>query len=323
MRRWLLRLFVLLIFIIFVLPFLIPLPSIGDDPALFADGDGAFITVNGLSTYYREAGDPAGDPIVLLHGWGASTFSWRATIPVLAEAGYRVIAFDRPPYGLSAKTGDLPMTQAQQAAFTAAFMDALNIDRATLVGHSMGGGVISYFAVEYPERVDQLVFVAGSVSIADDASDMGGGAPEIVATLLSIPPFERWALIGARTFVQPSMFADLQRTAYYDPDLVTAEVAAGYQTALRVRDWDRALLDVISGRGFDGPALTPDQIAAIDAPTLIIWGEDDEWVPIGRGLELRELLPDPQWITYPQTGHLPMEEQPTQFNQDLIAFLAG
>ncbi len=111
MKKWLIRIVVVLLILIFVVPFLIPMPTLGADPATFADADGRFITVSGLQTYVRESGDPAGVPVLLLHGWGASTFSWRDTIPALADAGYRVIAFDRPPYGLSAKTGDnLPLS---------------------------------------------------------------------------------------------------------------------------------------------------------------------------------------------------------------------
>lgn len=329
MKRWLLRILIFLLIVIFVVPLLIPLPPDGVAAETLADPDGRFIEVNGLQTYYIERGPGDGEPVLLLHGWGASTFSWRDNIDALAESGYRVIAFDRPPYGLSAKTGDnLPLTQSQQAVFTAAFMDALQLERAALIGHSMGAGTIAYFAAAFPERVDKLVFVGGAPRI-DEAT--GGsarlndtiGIPAVVNSLLEFPSFNRWARILARAFVRPETFTDLQRSAYYDPSIVTEEVAAGYQRQLQVVGWDEALIKILSGRGFGDQPLTPEQIQAIEAPALIIWGENDTWVPLEAGERLRELLPNVVWIVYPQVGHLPMEEVPTQFNADVLSFLEG
>lgn len=323
--------------ILFVVPLVWPLPPVGVDAAQFAEPDGAFIEVNGLSTYYRSQGPVDGPPVLLLHGWGGSTFSWRDTLPALAEAGYRAIAFDRPPYGLSAKTGDdLPYSQQEMADFTVAFMDALNIERAVLIGHSQGGGVIGYTAVSHPDRIAGLVFVAGAVRIADPVVDTaaenttparrGGGmfgVPPELLNALDFPPFERWARILVRGFVRPDMFVAMQRTAYYNPTVVTAEVAAGYQEQLQVLGWDEALLNIVRGTGAASPPLTADALAGITAPVLITWGEDDTWVPITAGDALFAALPAAQFIRYPQTGHMPMEERPAQFNQDVLAFLAG
>ncbi|MGQ9908403.1 MAG: alpha/beta fold hydrolase [Candidatus Flexifilum sp.] len=318
--------------IVFVVPMLWPLPPVGVDAATLADPDGAFIDVNGLSTYYRQAGPQDGPVVLLLHGWGASTFSWRDTIPALAEVGYRVIAFDRPPYGLSAKTGaNIAYSPGQMADFTAAFMDALGIERATLIGHSQGGGVIGYFAMRYPQRVDRLVFVSGAPRPTEGGPVSGGsgraggalGIPAGVLDLLDFPPFERWARILIRAFVRPDAFVSLQRSAYYDPNFVTPEVAAGYQKALEVKGWDEALLTILRGAAVQVEPVTAEQIAAISAPTLIVWGENDTWVPIEAGETLADLIAGEIFLRYPETGHLPMEERPARFNQDVIGFLAG
>ena len=338
MRRWqkvLLITLAVVAFVLFVLPFLIPLPPDGVQASTFADTDGRFIDVNGLQTYVRERGTP-GEPVVLLmHGWGGSTFSWREQIDVLDEAGYRVIAFDRPPYGLSQKTGDLPLTQTQQADFTIAVMDALDLPSAVLVGHSMGGGVIGYVAARYPDRVERLVFVDGAPRIEDaqSAAETSAprnprlnstlGVPQGATGLLSFPPFERWARILARLFVQPGLFTELQKSAYYDPAVVTPEVAAGYQRQLEIVGWDEALLAILSGRSFGDAPLTQAEAAAIIMPTLILWGAEDTWVPLSAGERLASALPNAQIITYPLTGHLPMEEQPETFNRDLLTFLEG
>ncbi|MDX2159857.1 MAG: alpha/beta hydrolase [bacterium] len=325
MRRRLLIVLAVVIFILVGVPFIVPLPSIGSDPAQFADADGRFITVNGLETYIREAGNPQGEPILLLHGWAASTFSWQATIPALADAGYRVIAFDRPPYGLSQKTGEtLPLSPARQAAFTAALMDALDLERATLVGHSMGGSVIGYFAHEMPERVDRLVFVAGALRAAEAQSDQGRsvGIPPLLRSLLMLHPVDWWARLGIRAFIRPDSFESLQRTTYYDPAFLTPERAEGYARALQVENWDQALIPVVTRAFGEDPPLTQEQLRAITIPSLIVWGENDTWVPLSVGAALHDLLPNDALITYPQVGHLPMEEAAAAFNRDVLQFLA-
>jgi pimeloyl-ACP methyl ester carboxylesterase len=317
--KWVLVVLFVILFTVFVLPLLIPLPPDGVQADTLADPDGRFIEVAGLSTYVRERGSADEQTVLLLHGWGGSTFSWRDQIDVLDEAGYHVVAFDRPPYGLSAKTGNLPLNQRQQADFTAALMDALDIETAVLVGHSMGGGVIGQFAAAYPDRVDGLVFVDGAPQIVDNPAAQPSASA--LSTLTQFQPVNRWLRILARIFVQPDTFAGLQRSAYFDPAIVTREVAAGYARQLQVVGWDEAIIDILAGSGMRGAGLTAEQAAAVDMPTLITWGEADTWVPIASGERLFALLPNAQMITYPETGHLPMEEQPQQFNTDLLAFL--
>jgi pimeloyl-ACP methyl ester carboxylesterase len=332
MKRWLKVLLIImaaLAFIIFVLPLLIPLPPAGVAAETLADEGGYFVEVNGLQTYVLEAGPTDGPVVLLLHGFGGSTFSWREQMDALAEAGFRAVAFDRPPYGLSAKTGDLPLSQADQAGFTAAFMDVMAIDEAALVGHSMGGGVIGQFAALYPERVTALAFVDGAPAIAASGADGGQrgggllGVPSFVGGLLDFAPFQRWGQILLRTFLQPEAFTSLQTSAYYDPADVTPEVAAGYQRQLQVQGWDEGMLRLFGNMNGGFAPLTSEQLAAWTMPVAIFWGENDTWVPIASGERLRDALSNANWFTYPQTGHLPMEEQPDLFNRDLLAFLTG
>jgi pimeloyl-ACP methyl ester carboxylesterase len=325
--RWLLRLvalFAAAIGLAVAVPMLIPLPPVGEDPAVFAEPDGRFIDVNGLRTYYREQGDPNAPVVLLMHGFGGSTFSWRDTLAPLAEAGFRAIAFDRPPYGLSAKTGDgLPYTQSAAADFTAAFMDALGIGQAAVVGHSQGGGVLAHLLARHPGRVNAAVFVAGAVSLEGAApeGDQGGPAPQFVSDLLGFEPVARGARLLVRAFVRPDAFAGLQRSAYCDPTQVTDAVAAGYAEQLQVLGWDEALIAILRGASFGDAPLTREQVAAFGVPILIVWGAEDTWVPLSAGTALADALTGETVLTYAQVGHLPMEEAPDVFNRDLIAFL--
>lgn len=335
MLKWLLRIVVVVVFIVIVVPLLIPLPPVGVEATTLADPDGYFITVDGLSTYVLENGEKTAPPILLLHGWGASTFSWREQMAPLAEAGYRVIAFDRPPYGLSAKTGaNIPYSPEALADFTAQVMDTLGIEKAIMVGQSQGGGVVGYFAVKYPARVEKLVFVSAALRPTDDpapvasggtGSRVGGalGLPPLVNTLLSFPSFARWAQIGIRSFVTPDFSTSILKSAYHDPNFMTAEIAAGYSKQLQVVGWDEALLGQLRGSSTQAEPITAAQISAIDLPVMIAWGQDDEWVPIAVGERLHELLPDATYLTYPNVGHLPHEEAAAAFNADLLAFLEG
>jgi pimeloyl-ACP methyl ester carboxylesterase len=125
-----------------------------------------------------------------------------------------------------------------------------------------------------------------------------------------------------RLFVTQEFASRLLVTAYSDPDFMTPEIAAGYQRQLRVVGWDEALLAQLKGGmgGFD--ALTVDELAAIDVPILMVWGEDDTWIPMAAADQMRRLHPEALWITYPNSGHVPMEESAAAFNADLLAFLA-
>lgn len=331
MRRWLIRLLVVLAFIIFILPLLVPLPPVGVEAATLADPGGFFIEVDGLSTYVLEKGGKDNPSILLLHGWGASTFSWREQMTPLAEAGFRVIAFDRPPYGLSAKTGaNIPYSPSALADFTARVMDTLGIQQAILVGQSQGGGVTGYLAVKYPARVEKLVFVSGALRPTDDPQPATGGnnrvggalgLPPVVNSLLGFPSFSRWAQIGIRAFVTPSFSTNILKTAYHDPSFMTPEIAEGYSRQLQVVGWDEALLNQLRGSAFQPEPITAAQISGISVPVMIAWGEDDTWVPISVGERLHELLPNATYITYPNVGHLPHEEAAEAFNEDVLAFL--
>ncbi len=312
MGRWLLRLFVVLIIIVLVLPFLIPLPASGTDPRALADDGGQFIEINGLDTYYVARGPTDGQPVILLHGLGGSTFSWRDNIDALAEAGYFTLAIDRPGFGLTEKTFDFNVSAPNQADFVAAFMDALTIDSAVLVGHSAGGGVIAHFALRYPQRVDGLVFVAGAVGSA-------GGAPPFVGTLISFPPFARWLQIGARLLLTPERYGDLLTSAYGDPSFANAEIRAGYAKVLQTPRWHEAFAALIRDSG--GNAFPPERLPELSQPALLIWGRNDTWVPLTAGERLAEELPNDTLIVYDGIGHLPMEEDPDRFNADLITWL--
>src|SRR5689334_18053527 len=116
--------FIVVIVILMVAPFLIPLPPLGADATTLPQAtEGAFVQVAGIQTFYIERGPEDGRTVLLLHGFGGLTFSWRNNIDALAEAGYHVVAFDRPPFGLTEKRTDIDYSRAAMTEFTVNFMD--------------------------------------------------------------------------------------------------------------------------------------------------------------------------------------------------------
>jgi pimeloyl-ACP methyl ester carboxylesterase len=103
--------------------------------------------------------------------------------------------------------------------------------------------------------------------------------------------------------------------------VVTQEVAAGYQQQLQIVGWDEAMIDIVAGRGMADAPLTEAEIAAFTSPVLIVWGDNDTWVPIASGQRLADVLDDEQFVTFSETGHMPMEERPARFNEVLLEFL--
>jgi pimeloyl-ACP methyl ester carboxylesterase len=313
LRLWLLRILLILLIVIFVVPLLIPLPTVGADPRTLADEDGRFVEVNGLDIYYIARGPTDGQPIMLLHGLGGSTFSWRDNLTPLADAGFRVVAFDRPPFGLTEKSNSVDVSAPAQADIAAGLMDRLGIESAIMVGHSAGGGVIAHFALQYPDRVDGLIFVAGAVGAG------GGGAPAAVGGALSFPSFNRWLRIGARALVTPEWYGNTLATAFHDQTQATEAVRAGYGRVLQVRDWDIGFAALL--RDSSRNAFPEERLPELDMPSLLIWGRADTWVPLARGEALLAALPNATLTIYDDVGHLPAEEAPERFNADVIAWL--
>ncbi|MBI5671011.1 MAG: alpha/beta hydrolase [Chloroflexi bacterium] len=289
-------------------------------PQDLADPDGQFVDIEGVSVYYRQAGPADGPAVLLLHGFLGSTVNWDDTIPVLAEAGYHVIAFDRPPFGLSDKRPELDYSLEAQAALTAGLMDKLGIDRAALVGHSAGGAVAAQFALAYPERVSKLVLVAGAIGLnaADDAAD--SQASQAFSFLRDADPNNPLAQLALRAFFTSDFARNMLRESVSDPDRVTPELVERNSAYLKLRGWEAGLLAFTRDAQFDKPDL--DSLAKMEIPVLLLWGEDDNTVPLAVGERLRDTFPNDTWKPYPNAGHMLMLDAGEAMHADLLAFLA-
>jgi len=312
--------FVLLV--VLVGPFLVPVRPLDDTvpPRELAEADSRFITLGDavgtarLDVHYKDPG--AGRPgIVLLHGFGGSTFSWRDVAPALAD-DHRVVAFDRPGFGLTTRPlpGEWhdrnPYSIESQVTLTVALMDRLGLDEAVLAGHSAGGAVALAAALAYPERVRALVLVAPAV--------LGGGPPSWIRPLLRIPQVKRLGPLVTRHLV--GSLESLLERSYADPSLLTTEVRDGYKRPLRVDDWDRGLWELTLAA--DGSDLA-DRLADVTVPTLVITGDSDRIVSAEESERVAAAIPRAELVVISHAGHLVMEEQPEDFLRHFRTFVGG
>lgn len=291
-------------------------------PQELADPNGSFQIVNDASIYYVTEGNPADPAVIFIHGFGGSTFTWRDNLLPIAESGFYAIALDLPPFGLSDKSAEIGYSRSQMAEYVIGLMDSLSIQQAVIVGHSMGGGVTARLVINHPDRVQKLVFVAGGLfeAMQRDASSQDSQQQSPFGFLTSIDPQAPGVVQLLRLTLRPQTFASIMSSAYYDPQSVTDEMVAGYARPLQIEQWPYGFLAYLQSSE-DSPQTMQDLASAATMPTLLIWGENDTWVPLELGQQMLGALPDARLITYPLTGHLPMEENIQQFNEDLIAFL--
>lgn len=298
-----------------VVPFLIPVPPLTNTrpAAELADADSRFIDVNGLEVHYKQAG--AGETTyILLHGFGASTFSWREVMQPLAQQG-TVIAYDRPAFGLTERpeagswAGENPYSAAAQVDLLFGLMDQLGVQQAVLVGNSAGGAVAVQAALNHPERVTALVLV--------DAAVYGGSpTPAWVRPALSLPQFARLGPLFVRSI--QTRGEEFLASAWHDPALVTAAVREGYRKPLQVDGWDAALWQFSIAQG---GASTAERLAGLKLPVLVVSGAEDRIVPVEDSRRLAQEISGAEYVEFAACGHVPQEECPLAFLNELQRFM--
>ena len=274
-------------------------------PEQLADPDSRFIELQGLKIHYKIAG--GGEPLILLlHGFSASTFSWREVLQPLAALG-TVVAYDRPGFGLTERPlgdalrrwpGANPYGPDAQADQVATLIEALGFEKAILVGNSAGGAIAMHMYLRHPERVQGIIFV-------DAAIYRGGGAPGWLRPLLGMPLMDRLGPLLSRSLAAQG--DRLIKLAWHDPAKVSSDVLAGYRKPLQVENWDRALWEfTLAGRDLT----LGERVKDVKAPALVITGDDDRIVPMADSIRLATELPDAELVVIPNCGHLPQEECP-------------
>jgi pimeloyl-ACP methyl ester carboxylesterase len=271
------------------------------------------IEVEGLPTRYLTAGE--GPPLLLLHGVGDNAFDWQWVMPALAHT-YQVYALDLPGSGGSAKP--LPdYSPAFFASFTTAFLDALGVERAAVVGNSLGGLVGLRLALSDPERVAALGLVSSGglgreVTYALRSLALPGYGKLAVAWSKRRPgalqrALGRSALLFARPWRVPREWIKEQYRLARLPGFLEAQLAT-----LRAQVGLRGQREVLV-----------DRLSHLRVPTLVVWGVRDRVLPYSQGQEAAARLPEGSLELVPDCGHAPHVEQPERFASGLGEFLSG
>ncbi|MBI9043411.1 MAG: alpha/beta hydrolase [Anaerolineaceae bacterium] len=309
-----------LVLSILIIPFLIPIPDLENMSSIYdlKEMNSLFVEVDGIDIHYKKAGSGQ-SKIILLHGFGASTYSWREVMESLADYG-SVFAYDRPAFGLSERpmpedypsewkdNGFDPYGKSSQDELLIHFMDALEIEEAVLIGNSMGGGTAVLTAQKYPERVKALVLV--------DASVYGSGKQAWYMSFVGLPQIRRLGPLLVRSISEDGM--DTLDKAWHDMSLITDEIKEGYRKPLRAENWDRALWELSTSQ--DEVSLV-EGLGDLSLPVLVVSGDDDRLIPMSSSIQLAEDIPDAELVIFEKCGHVPQEECPQAFLEAVMPFL--
>lgn len=271
----------------------------------YATGEDDFVDVLGMRVHYRDDGPRDAPVLVCLHGTFSSLHTWDGWAAELADE-YRVVRPDLPGHGL---TGPHPEHRYEMAAyveFLAAFLDELGIEECAIAGNSRGGEVAWQYALDHPDRVSALVLV-DSMGFPLEVDDPLGllELPVLPAFLSRLTP--RW-------LVRRSV-----RDVYGDPERVPADLVDRYHDLLR-REGNRDAYVELVRRDAD-PVHRHEELADLDVPTLVLWGEEDYWIPPWFAEKFGDTIPDAEVVTYEDAGHTPMEEFPGRTAADVRRFL--
>lgn len=319
--EWMLNKKTILIFLVVIIaaiivgPLVIPLPPLDNivpvDQLKYPLSQ--FAEINGVNIHYEEISGP-GENIILLHGFGSSTYTWHKVMDPLSKYG-TVFAYDRPAFGLTERVipGDdvsyNPYTFAYQTELLIRLMDENNIDQAILVGNSAGGTVALQAALDYPERIKSLILISPAVYSS-------GGAPKWIKPLLSTPQLDRLGPVFVRSIRDRGM--DLLKMAWHDETKLTEQDIENYQKPLQVENWDIGLWEFTKS---NGEANISSKLNQLDLPILVITGDDDRIVPTADSIRLADELPNAQLIVIENCGHVSQEECPVQFLKAVDAFI--
>ncbi len=301
--------------IILIAPYLIPL---GSNQADVLTGDlindnGSFLNIEGKSIYVEDYDQaPEKEAVVLIHGFGGSSFSWRHSAPFFASQGYRVIALDMKGFGLSHKDFKSNYSHPAQARIIGDILDQLGIEQAYFVGHSMGTSVMFHFASIFPEKVLGMVSVNGALS--------PGNSSTYLSKLASFGPISRAGKVFLTHYLNKGRIQEVLESAYYNKENVSEEVLDGYYYRLVNGEWYNSLLAMIRDTDKNGIS---HPLEEFDFPTLIIIGENDSWINRADIEKWGDKLPSAEYRVIYGTGHMTMEEKPQLFNDKVLSFLKG
>jgi pimeloyl-ACP methyl ester carboxylesterase len=267
------------------------------------------IEVQGHKIFYIVKGE--GRPLLLIHGYGAAIWVWEKQIEILSQS-YRVYALDLIGYGYSDRP-KIDYTPDAYIHFLRDFMDAVGIEKATLIGNSMGGGIAWAMAIFFPERVEKLVLIN---CVPPDVLERVKN--ESFRTLVAIKdiPLLPYLVIGSRS---KNSIKWILQECLANIKLITPEVLNRQYQLSKIKGTTWALYSTF--KNASNAKGLKDYLSRIDHPTLLIWGKWDLIFPPAVGEELHQAIRGAKFKVIDKSGHMPMWETPEEVNQEILSFL--
>jgi len=260
--------------------------------------------------YYQEQG--SGRPLLLIHGFGASTFTWRHVAPGLAR-DHKVITVDLKGFGQSDKPFDSRYSVYDQAELLAQLIEDKDLRDLTLVGHSYGGGIALLLALEADGRLEGRI----SRLVLLDSIAYPQNIP-VFFRMLDVPVVSQFGI----RMVPPSVQTRVAlKIAYFDDSKITSAEVEAYAAPLKTAAGKHAIIHSARQIVPEDIAVLSERYKTMTLPTLILWCDHDRIVPLEVGIKLRRTLPNSTLRLVEECGHMPQEEQPDRTLELLKEFL--
>jgi len=262
------------------------------------------VEIYGQKIYYLEAGSAANPKVILLHGMGGDMNNWSLTLPALA-AKYHVFVPDQIGFGKS----DKPIMNYRVATlveFLDVFCKKLGIEKASLVGNSLGAWTAAAFAIAHPQKVEKLVMAGGS-----GLSSKRWNGPVLTKELYPI--------------LNPSTTAEMKRVfemIFYNKALFS-DAAIEVAFTNRLKRNSGQVVNALIESMLRGEDYVDEKVKTIKAPTLVVWGREDRLTPLAMGEAFAKDIPGAQLLVFDQCAHVPQLEKPAEFNAAVLKFLAA
>jgi pimeloyl-ACP methyl ester carboxylesterase len=251
-----------------------------------------------------------GEPLLLIHGYADSAYTWHRNVQALAEAGFRAVAYDLPGCGESALPDHFGFGVDEQAELALGLLDLLGIQRTHLMGASMGGGIGLHLAARHPDRLRRVV---------------------LAAPVCYHPPFRPFihllhvrpvgAVVGR--LIGPWMAGLALLRQYGDPSRIEPRTLAQYRLPFRRPEYHAACVGMARGFWNDAFVDTVDRYGEIDLPLQLVWGQRDLMLPPRKYAWRLAAETGADLEIVPGAGHVLQQEQPDEFNAAVIGFLRG
>ena len=266
-----------------------------------------FIEIDGMQVHYRIEGE--GFPIVLIHGTASSLHTWDAWTKELKKTN-TIIRMDLPAFGLTGPNKTADYSIKSYTTFLDQFLNEIAIDSFHLAGNSLGGNIAWNYAAEHPNKVDKLILL--------DASGLPTNkAQPAVFKMVKMPVISNLFL-----YVTPKFFINKNmQEVYADDTKITDNLVSRYHK-IALREGNRqAFIDRARMDFKLGSKANIDKLKSIQNSTLLIWGAQDNWIPLDNGKRMNSVMQNSKLVVLESSGHVPMEENPKESFVVLRSFL--